>query len=70
MSISQNMLKRIILDQHEDHHWPFLYIKRSAEKKLHHLSQNQEIIVLTGMRRCGKSVLLEHVRRIHEDKND
>jgi hypothetical protein len=70
MPISQDMLKRIILDQREDQRWPSMYIQRTAEQKLNLLSQNQEIIVLTGIRRCGKSVLLEHIRRMHGNENN
>ncbi len=70
MAISQDLLKRVILDQHENLYWPPSYIKRTAEKQLNKLSQNQEIIVLTGIRRCGKSVLLEHARRVRGDTND
>jgi len=70
MPISQDMLKRIILDQREDQRWPSVYIQRTAEQKLNLLSQNQEIIVLTGIRRCGKSVLLEHIRRMHGNENN
>jgi predicted AAA+ superfamily ATPase len=70
MTISPDLLKRIILDQREDPRWPKLYIHRTLEKKLDRLSQNQEIIVLSGIRRCGKSVLLEHVRRIHKNGHD
>lgn len=70
MPISPDLLKRIILDQHEDLRWPKMYIQRTVEKKLDRLSQNKEILVLSGMRRCGKSVLLEHVRRIRSTGND
>lgn len=70
MAISPDLLKRIILDQREDQRWPKMYIQRAVEKKLNRLSQNKEIIVLSGIRRCGKSVLLEHVRRIHGSGND
>lgn len=63
MPISQEMLKRIILDQHSDQSWPATYIQRTADQKLVTLSQNQEIIVITGIRRCGKSILLENFRR-------
>jgi len=31
MAISQDMLKRVILDQHVDQSWPAIYIKRTAE---------------------------------------
>lgn len=70
MAISPDLLKRIILDQREDLRWPKLYIQRTAQKTLDRLSQNDEIIVLSGIRRCGKSVLLEHVRRIYKTGND
>ena len=70
MAISQDLLKRIILDQHEAHNWPTTYIQRTAENKLRRFGQNKEIIVLSGMRRCGKSVLLEHTRRLHRSEND
>ena len=70
MAISPDLLKRIILDQREDLRWPKMYIQRTAQKNLDRLSQNEEIIVLSGIRRCGKSVLLEHVRRIRKTGND
>ncbi|MBA2650722.1 MAG: AAA family ATPase [Tatlockia sp.] len=70
MTISPDLLKRIILDQREDLRWPKLYIQRAVEKKLVRLSQNEEIIVLSGIRRCGKSVLLEHIRRLRKTEND
>lgn len=70
MPISQDLLKRIILDQHEYNNWPELYIHRTAEDKLSKLSQNKEIIVLSGVRRCGKTVLLEYVRRLQTSGND
>lgn len=67
MPISEDLLKRIILDQHGEYHWPKLYIRRTAEEKLKRLSESQEIIVLTGIRRCGKSILLEHIRRMQAE---
>jgi predicted AAA+ superfamily ATPase len=70
MTISPDLLKRIILDQREDLRWPKIYIKRTVEKKLDRLSLNNEIIVLSGIRRCGKSVLLEYIRRKHKTGND
>lgn len=70
MAISPDLLKRIILDQKDDKRWPKLYIHRMVEKVLNKLSQNEEIIVLSGIRRCGKSVLLEHVRRASKNEND
>lgn len=70
MTLSPNLLKRIILDQREDLRFPKNYIERSVQKSLQRLSQNKEIIVLSGIRRCGKSVLLEHIRRTQNGEND
>lgn len=70
VAISPDLLKRIILDQREDRYWPKLYIQRTIQKTLERLSRNEEIIVLCGIRRCGKSILLEHVRRMHGNNND
>lgn len=70
MAISPDLLKRIILDQRADQRWPKVYIPRTVESQLERLGRNKEIIVLLGIRRCGKSVLLEHVRRIHKTEND
>ena len=70
MTISSDLLKRMILDQREDLRFPKIYIQRTVQNSLDRLSKNKEIIVLSGIRRCGKSVLLEHVRRMHENEND
>lgn len=70
MPISQETLKRIILDQREYYFWPSVYIRRTADRKLKKLGETQEVIVITGVRRCGKSVLLEHFRRNDGSGND
>lgn len=64
--MTHELLKRLILDQREELHLPEHYVERSAEKKLSLLTNNKEIIVLTGIRRCGKSVLMQHLRQIGE----
>jgi predicted AAA+ superfamily ATPase len=69
MPISADLLKNIILDQREDARFPRTYIQRTVEKKLERLSRNDEIIVLSGVRRSGKSVLLEQLRRLHEEND-
>lgn len=60
MTISAEILRRLILEQREDTRLPKNYIQRDAEEALTRLKKNSEIIVLTGIRRCGKSVLLLH----------
>lgn len=63
MPISNDLIKLIIADQREEHGVPTPYIQRRVEHTLSELSLNKEIIVLTGLRRSGKSVLLHHIRQ-------
>lgn len=63
MLITPALLKLIIADQTEEHNLPVDYIPRTIEFKLAEVSHNKEIIVLTGLRRSGKSVLLHHIRQ-------
>ncbi len=64
MATPVSVLKRIIADQSEE---IFVseddYIERGIESQVKHLKNNREIIVVTGMRRSGKSVLLNKIRR-------
>ena len=62
-SITASLLKLIIADQLEEKIIPNDYHHRTAEAKLEQLVQNKEITVLTGIRRCGKSVLLHTIRQ-------
>ena len=70
MAISPDLLKRMILDQREELRFPNRYIQRTVQHTLDRLSKNKEIIVLSGIRRSGKSVLLEHVRTMSSSGND
>ncbi|HLB42769.1 MAG TPA: ATP-binding protein [Gammaproteobacteria bacterium] len=60
--MTPELLKRIIADQ-QQMGLPSPYYHRIAEKKLTVLSQNKEIIILKGIRRAGKSVLLQQIRQ-------
>lgn len=60
--ITPELLKVMITDAREEP-LPTQYVDRSAEEKLKKLAINKEIIVLTGVRRCGKSVLMQQVRQ-------
>lgn len=60
--ISSQLLKNIIADQQEDETIPPDYHHRTSEKKLDALVKSKEITVITGIRRCGKSVLLNRIR--------
>src|SRR3990167_722026 len=61
--IDPNLLKVIITDQLEEQIIPEGYINRTQEDKLRQLAKLKEIVVLTGVRRCGKSVLLHRIRK-------
>jgi hypothetical protein len=61
-SFSPELLKKIVLDQAEVIGVPTDYHQREAEDKLRSLLANQEVTVITGVRRCGKSVLMQRMR--------
>lgn len=62
MSIAESVLKKVVLDQQAGELLPTVYMQRDLEPKIISLGLNREIIVLTGIRRCGKSVLQQFVR--------
>lgn len=57
-----HQLRAIVLDQAKDKLVPSDYHHRTAEKTLNDLAASKEITVITGVRRCGKSVLMQYVR--------
>jgi len=67
--MTPEILKQIILDQMEEDVLPEDYIFRAYEQRLETLTDNREIIVLLGIRRCGKSVLLHRIRQ-HNKESD
>ena len=66
--ITAALIKQVIADQQEEQ-LPRDCFHRATESKLKKLAQNQEIIVLTGVRRCGKSVLLNLLRKDLKEKD-
>ena len=68
-AISSQLLKSIIADQREDHIIPADYHYRSTETKLQALIQNKEVTVITGVRRCGKSVLMNKIRMQSKERD-
>jgi len=68
-NMNRDTLKLVIIDQQADRHLPQEYVPRSSEAKLNILGNNKEIIVLTGIRRCGKSVLLQYVLHKNDEEN-
>lgn len=50
------------MDQKEEE-FPAEYVQREAEKKFNTFAKGKDIVVFTGVRRCGKSVLLQQARK-------
>ena len=63
--IDLSLLKTVINDQRE-FHWQEKWIKRDIPD---HLLNSDEIIVISGVRRCGKSTFLQQVRDINKDSD-
>lgn len=66
--MTPEIIKQVILDQREES-MPIEHFTRHAEKELPRLIKNPEIIVITGVRRCGKSVLLHQIRQQNKEKD-
>ena len=61
MGVSPTMLKQILKEQHTPK-LPKNFVKRDAYKKLQQFAKCPEIVVITGLRRVGKSTLLQQLR--------
>lgn len=67
--MNPELLKNIIFDQKEEKILPSNYFQRVKENDLKKFASNNEIIVLTGIRRSGKSVLLQYIRAQSSQKD-
>ena len=65
--MEREILKTIILDQRE-YFSPGEIVSRMNEKKAF-LGKNKEIIVISGIRRCGKSTLLQEIRTFNPESD-
>ena len=62
--ISKEQLRQVVYDQRN------LYYDLGIERKIDQsLVDCQEVLVLTGVRRCGKSVLMQQIRARREEKD-
>lgn len=64
--IGKEVLKRIILEQEKLFTDDF--IKREKLRELQEKSRSDFIIIISGIRRCGKSVLLDQFRHLQKEK--
>lgn len=62
MSTTASLIKQIIKEQHAAH-IPKDFVKRDAYEALLKYAQLSEIVVITGLRRVGKSTLLQQLRK-------
>ena len=66
--MNRDMLKQVVTDQQPillpDH-----YVPRGAFTEVQALQKSKQIIILVGIRRCGKSTLLQYLRK-HSQESD
>jgi len=63
VALPPELIQLALLDQREENTTPQDYFARENEEKLIELAKNKEIIIITGVRRSGKSVLLHRYRK-------
>ncbi len=61
MEISKTILKEVILDQGEKK-TPQYFVARELEEDVRKSGKSGQIVVISGIRRCGKSTLLQIIR--------
>jgi len=66
--ITKQLLSRVIIDQAKEP-LPPLMVPRVAYQDLTPLTENKQVIILTGIRRCGKSVLMHAIRQIRTESD-
>lgn len=63
-----NVLREVILDQ-QALYVARRYVPRHQFEKVLDFASNPQVIILKGVRRCGKSTLMQQVRQIQNDKD-
>ena len=66
--MQREQLRQVILDQ-QALSTPENYIHRAVEEKLEPLMGTPQIVVITGIRRCGKSTVLQILRKRFSESN-
>jgi hypothetical protein len=64
--MDRNLLKNIILDQN-NYQRDIIY--RKEFEKTNEYMNNEFIIIISGIRRCGKSTFLQHIRNNYNKNN-
>lgn len=67
--MERQQLKQIIIDQQQQLNLPENFVARKLHDKLASLQKTKQILVITGIRRSGKSTLLQEIRSHAKEKN-
>lgn len=67
--MERQQLKQIIIDQRQQLNLPENFIARNIHDKLASLQKSKQILIITGIRRSGKSTLLQEIRSNAKEKN-
>jgi len=59
--MDSQLLKQVVIDQ-QSIKLPSNFISRNVHQKIVTLEKSKQIVVITGLRRCGKSTLLQEIR--------
>ena len=68
MSIEKSVLRSVITDQ-QKHSLPDFVIEREQQKIAKQYLQDDRIIIISGLRRCGKSTLLQALKKTQTEQN-
>jgi predicted AAA+ superfamily ATPase len=66
--VEKNLIKSVVCDQQSES-LPADYVNRAVEDKLARLFEDPSVLIITGLRRCGKSVMLQWLRYRAEEKD-
>ena len=66
--MNTDLLKQVIVEQSE-RTLPTEYVPRLIYEQIYPLRKNKEIIIISGVRRCGKSTLLQKIRHEENEKD-
>ena len=66
--MNRDLLKQVILEQRE-YTLPEDYIPRTLFRKIKPLLSNELILIITGLRRTGKSILLRNIQQINKQSD-
>ena len=63
-----NLLKQVVVEQ-SSRTIPDDFVGRTIYERVRQFSQNKEIIIISGIRRCGKSTLMQKIRSEAKEKD-